>query len=278
MSLNSFLYKVGQTTSCSPGCLVNPCQNGGSHESLFPTDYTKPRFKCNCPMGYAGNLCQDVVKSCRGYVNGRRVSGLYMVFDDNMNPFDVFCDFDLNSTMTWTLVLSYELRKKDLFHQKPFNLNFSVDENTPRWDAYRLSKPRMQSIQNDSSNFRMTCNYDTEGVVFRDYLQAANDKMDIITFDSFVNGVVCIFVEWINIRGQECKNCTAVLIQGGQHKFPLHFDSCYAGGQVCEFRPNNCLPCNGYGEDNFGVYDCVNPAHRCSSSQSATTQTWFGGN
>ena len=226
-------------------------------------------------MGYAGNLCQDVVKSCRGYVNGRRVSGLYMVFDDNMNPFDVFCDFDLNSTMTWTLVLSYELRKKDLFHQKPFNLNFSVDENTPRWDAYRLSKPRMQSIQKDSSKFRMTCNYDADGVVFRDYIQAANDQMDIITF---VKGGVCIFVEWINIRGQECKNCTAYLGQGGQYKFSLHSDSYYAGDAGCEFAPNKGLSCSGDGEDNFGFYGCVNPAHRCSSSQSATTQTWFGGN
>jgi hypothetical protein len=50
-------------------------------------------------MGYAGNLCQDVVKSCRGYVNGKRVPGLYMVFDDNMNPFHVFCDFEFNDDM-----------------------------------------------------------------------------------------------------------------------------------------------------------------------------------
>ena len=199
-----------------------------------------------------------------------------MVFDDNMNPFNVSCDFDLNSTMTWTLVQSYELRKKDLFHHKAFNLNFSVDENTPCWDAYRLSKPRMQSIQNDSSKFRMTCNYDTDGVVFRDYLQAANDQMDIITF---VNGGMCILVEWINIRGQECKYCTAFLYQGGQYKDTLHSDSYLAAGHFgCEFTPNKGISCNGPGEDNFGYYACVNPAHRCSSSQSATTQTWFGGN
>jgi hypothetical protein len=224
-------------------------------------------------MGYAGNVCQDVVKSCRGYITGRRVPGLYMVFDDNMNPFNVFCDFDLNSTMTWTLVQSYELQKKDIFHQKPFNLNFSVDENTPRWDAYRLSKPRMQSIQNESSKFRMTCKYDTDGVVFRDYLQVANDQMDIITF---VKGGVCIFVEWINIRGQECKNCTAFLYQGGHDKDPLHRNSYYT--ENCEFAPNMSLYCSRAGEDNFGLYVCVNTAHRCSSSQSATTQTWFGGN
>ncbi|CAB4011512.1 Hypothetical predicted protein, partial [Paramuricea clavata] len=123
--------------------------------------------------------------------------------------------------------------------------------------------PRMQSIQKDSSKFRMTCNYDTDGVVFRDYLQAANDQMDIITF---VKGEVCILVEWINIRGQECKNCTAFLAQGGPYKLTLQSDSYYAGHLGCEFLPNNGLYCSGHGEDNFGVYRCVNPAHRCSSS------------
>jgi hypothetical protein len=129
-------------------------------------------------------------------------------------------------------------------------LNFSVDENTPRWDAYRLSKPRMQSIQKDSSKFRMTCNYDADGVVFRDYFQAANDQLDIITF---VKGEVCIFVEWINIRGQECKNCTALLVQGGKHKLALHIDSYYARDRGCEFPPNKGFYCSGKGEDNFGA-------------------------
>ena len=37
------------------------------------------------------------------------------IFDDGMKLFDVFCDFDLNSTNAWTLVQSYQLKNKDSF-------------------------------------------------------------------------------------------------------------------------------------------------------------------
>lgn len=30
------------------------------------------------------------------------------------------------------------------------------------------------------------------------------------------------------------------------------------------------------GEDNFGVYDTVNPVHRCTANENSTTQWWFG--
>ena len=100
-----FKFKVGVAlSSCIPGCLINPCENGGSHKPLFPTDYTTPRFKCSCPLRYAGNLCQHRVKSCRGFNNGSRIPGIYKIFDDSMNLFEVFCDFDSNSTNAWTLV------------------------------------------------------------------------------------------------------------------------------------------------------------------------------
>ena len=240
------------------------------------TKYAIPRFKCHCPPGYAGSLCQVVVKSCRGYSNGSRVPKIYKVFDDNMNLFDVYCDFEANSTMTWTLIQSFQLQNKGLFARRVFAVDYLVSETTPRWDAYRLSKSRMQSIQHDVRKFRITCNYDADGVVYRDYLQVAKD---IITFDilTFTSGTVCAVVEWINIHGQMCKNCTASLTQGGNGNNAFQSDSYFAKTANCEFLPTESKYCSGYGEDNFGVYDCVNQDHRCTSSQSATTQTWLGG-
>ena len=190
-----------------------------------------------------------------------------------MKLFDVFCDFDSNSTNAWTLVQSFQLQDTGIFSQRPFTVNFSVNATFPRWDSYRLSRPRMQSIQEDCSKFRVTCNYDTDGVVYRDYLQVANDQIDILTYE---NGTSCTLVEQIDIRGQRCENCTAFIHQGGALKLALQSDSYYSAVYDCEFQPNGSLFCNGEGEDNFGVYGCVNPAHRCSSSQSSTTQTWFG--
>ena len=189
-----------------------------------------------------------------------------------MELFDVFCDFDLNSTNAWTLIQSYELQNKKTFAQKMFPVDFAVNSKSPCWDAYRLSKFRMQSIQEDSSKFRVTCNYDTDGVVYRDYLQVATDQIDILTYAS---GGSCILVEEIDIRGESCKNCTAYIVQN--FRYPLHSDSYYSASRSCEFQPAGSLYCGGKGEDNFGFYDCANPAHRCSSAQSSTTQTWFGG-
>ena len=188
-----------------------------------------------------------------------------------MELFDVFCDFDLNSTNAWTLIQSYELQNKKTFGLKIFPINFAVNSTSPRWDAYRLSKFKMQSIQEDSSKFRVTCNYDTDGVVYRDYLQVATDQIDILTYAS---GGSCILVEQIDIRGESCKNCTALIFQNLHHS--LHSDSYFLASWNCEFQPTGGLYCGGLGEDNFGLYLCANPAHRCSSAQSSTTQTWFG--
>ena len=201
-----------------------------------------------------------------------RTPGTYKIFDDRMNLFDVFCHFDLNSTNTWTLVQSYQLQKIDSFRRLPFTLDFSINAKSPRWDAYRLSKFRMESIQEDSTKFRMTCNYDSDGVVYRDYLQVAKGQFNILTYKW---GKSCILVEHINIRGQSCEECTLLIYH--DESASMHTDSYYSTTESCHFKPTGGRSCRGLGEDNFGVYYCVNEAHRCSSSKSSTTQTWLGG-
>ena len=254
---------------CRPVCQINLCQNGGTLEPMFPTDHKTPRFKCHCLPGYAGNLCQNIVKSCHGYNNGGRIPGVYKIFDNNMELFDVYCDFDFNSSLTWTLVQSYELQNSSLFKKQPLTKDFPVNQTTPRWDLYRISKSRMQSIQEDSGKFRVTCNYNTDGVVYRDYLQACKSEIDLLTLD--FNG--CMLVERIDVRGQNCRNCTAYIRQKSSSQ--IHFDSHHTHG--CQFQPSGSITCGISGEDNFGYYVCVSNSHRCSSSPSATTQIWFGG-
>ena len=191
------------------------------------------------------------------------------MLDDNMKPFEVFCDFDLNSSMAWTLIQSYQLRNKATF-LKPFFKNDPVNEEIPAWDSYRLSKSRMTSIEEDSSKWRMTCQYDNDGVVYTDYVRGNNDKLNILTFSSHR----CSEVEHINIRGYSCSYCTSWVAQFSNTVF--HIDSYYSY-KNCDFKPAESLPCDGSGEDNFGTYDCQNTAHRCSATATSTTQTWFGG-
>ena len=194
------------------------------------------------------------------------------MIDAKNNPFDVFCDFDGSSNMTWTLIQSYSLENINIFKNLALYKDSPQNQNNPSWLQYRLSKSQMQFIQQDSSKWRFTCAYETDNVSYTDYVRGLNSKVDILTFDG--HGI-CVDLEYINIRGQNCSSCTAAMWQGQDAM--VHFDSFHGNNKNCDFKPTASIPCLGEGEDNFGFYFCKNPKHRCSSSTQATTQTWFGG-
>ena len=250
----------------------NPFLNGGT--CLLSSPNARKRFRCNCANGYTGERCEHPIRSCRGYSNGRRVPGNYTVMSVYNKPFIVFCDFDRNSNMTWTLIQSYSLENNQLFRSLPFYIDSPQNWNNPSWLQYRLSNSRMQFIQQDSKKWRLTCQYETDGVVYTDYVRLLNSKLDILTYRGVASGT-CVQVEYINIRGYNCTNCTAIGWQMDGMIF--HFDN-FGGGNInvrCDFKLAEPVACGD--QDHFGFYGCVNPKHRCSSSPQATTQTWFGG-
>lgn len=279
---------------CGTGCasVMNccmtsqPCQNGGT---CLPSSPKRPkRFRCNCAtsyrgprckqcvVGYTGPQCDQPIKSCRGYFQKSATSGNYKIFSCNMHLIDVYCDFDKNSSMAWTLIQSFKLRFVHLFKSSFFE-NKPVYDDNPSWQNYRLSKSKMESIHQDSSKWRITCDYQSSGTVYTDYVRVSNKKVNILTF----NNISCVEVEYINIRGHHCSNCMALMIQTHnkihfRYIVPLHFESYFAAA-MCTFRPTGGLSSKGRSEDNFGFYDSRNDKHRCSASQNATTQTWFGG-
>ena len=116
----------------------------------------------------------------------------------------------------------------------------------------------------------MTCRYDTDGLNYTDYVRGSNDKINILTYD----GLNCEDVEFIDIRGYNCTDCRAIVAQTRTAVF--HVDS-YSSEKHCSFKPRDSLACGDMGEDNFGIYACKNPLHRCSASETSTSQTWFGG-
>ena len=63
----------------------------------------------------------------------------------------------------------------------------------------------MESIQNDSTQWRLTCRYEADGVVYIDFVRALNKELDILTFDGKGK---CVNVEYINIRVQSYCLCT----------------------------------------------------------------------
>ena len=269
--------QCGSSCSATINCCQtsNPCLNGGTCLSSFPTNSARHRYTCICPTGYAGIRCQEKIISCRGYKNGNRDPGRYKVLDNNSQLFDVFCDFDSKSNMSWTLIQSYELRYSETF-SKSFFINYPIGEEQFSWAQYRASKSRMQSIQSDTRKWRLTCNYNEQQQAYsNDFVISWNTIVDILN----LNSRQCARVEYIHLRGFNCSNCTAFLGQFQDTAVfkrppPLHFVA--NPYQSCNFKPGDGEICNKMREHNFGRYQCINPHHDCSAHQSSTTQAWLG--
>ena len=87
---------------------------------------------------------------------------------------------------------------------------------------------------------------------------------------NFLGVNVCKTVEYVNIRGNQCRDCDLPWWQESDGY--LHTDSTYTS---CGFDPSQGA---AYSEDNFGAYYKVNSNFRCTADASATTNWWFGGN
>ena len=232
----------------------------------------KVKFNCTCPTGYFGRLChKQRSTSCKEQLeNDRRSSSaVYELFDPTTNSFyQVFCDFRSADVFIWTLVESFSFSYKLEFRSEAFLNNYPVNQQAFKWKKFRLSWSRMKAIADHSTHVRATCNFDTDGLNYTDYLRAKFSDINVMNF----SGLGCKKFEYINIRGHDCINCTAYF---GQNKYwHAHIDS-YHGIANCELKSTKARSHPG-GEDNFGWYETVNPIHRCTRNNTSTTQWWFG--
>ena len=150
--------------------------------------------------------------------------------------------------------------------------SISVSSDSPNWQAYLIKRHFVVWLRDHSTHWRATCRYNTDGTVYTDYMRASFEDFDIVRVTPTVTSS-CQKYELVNIRGNECVNCTAATwyLKG---VLPLHIDSSYP--HVCDFDGNESGDVVA-DEDNFGFYHTVNWKFRCTSSSEATTQFWFGG-
>ena len=196
-------------------------------------------------------------------------NGIYNILDQNNAFFPVYCDFGSEPGMAWTLIQSHSLQNNDAFKSKAFYLHdLPINQDVPEWNSYRLSMSRMKSIQTVATHFRATCNFPTDGVDYQDYWRVSLERMDL--FVEPPPSEFCLFSEFVNIRGNQCTNCTVLT---GYGKISLHIDSWFGYTIGCEFDGQSGAVSN---EDNFGFYGVSNTAFRCTSSISSTSQFWLG--
>jgi hypothetical protein len=176
--------------------------------------------------------------------------------------------------MAWTLVQSFQYTLRVNYSNIPFYQDKPRNQDSPAWEDYRLSWSRMENIHKDSnSKWRFTCNFDKDGLVRTDYVVATHADIPILPSGSQHEG--CKKVEFIDIRGNNCTNCKILIAQSDV--WSLHIDSYHTEVYCKPTTFPNRKECGKDGEDNFGLYACVNHEHRCSSTDESTTQVWFGG-
>ena len=230
------------------------------------------RFNCSCPRGFTGHRCQipPLPRSCKDIMllNSGKVNGIYNILDQNNNSFPVYCDFNSEPGAAWTLIQSHSLQNNAVFKNKAFYLHdMPINQDAPEWNSYRLSMSSMKSLQDLSTHWRGTCNFPTNGVDYRDYIRVSLQSFALL-IDPPVNREFCLYSEFINIRGNQCFNCTIWVAY--TWKFALHVDSWYGAKRGCD------LIGGMHSEDNFGYYQSTNPEFRCTSSVNSTSQFWLG--
>ena len=176
--------------------------------------------------------------------------------------------------MAWTLVQSFKYTHRMSYIDNPIYQDKPRNQDSLQWEDYRLSRSRMDDIHKDSnSKWRFTCNFDKDGLLHTDYVITTHADIPILSLPN--NYEACGKFEFIDIRGNNCTNCKVLIAQKVNWSF--HIDSYHTKEKCLTNTFPDSFRCDGSGEDNFGFYVCVNPKHRCSSTNESTTQVWFGG-
>ena len=201
-------------------------------------------------------------------------SGYFYIQDNSCDKFKVYCDFTSEPGWAWTLVMSESLQNvQKPFTQRGLFKNEPMNPDVPNWEAYRLQLDRMKGLRSESTHWRITCSFDPASVVdYRDYVRAKFTNFDLLTHEN-KGWKTCELVDYIDVHGHNCKNCTAVWYQSAQYILTHKSNE-----SLCEFgsAPGSIQVDGVHSEQNFGRYVYYNRNFRCTSNNSSTTNYWFG--
>ncbi|KAL9978732.1 hypothetical protein ACROYT_G016287 [Oculina patagonica] len=119
-------------------------------------------------------------KSClEAWKQGARTSGFYFIQGrEECLLYEMFCDFSSEPGWAWTLVMSQSLgRRGETFAKGPLLSGKFTNQRNPNWERYRIGNSRMRIVAADSSHWRVTCDFPTFGVDYRDYVRATFENL-----------------------------------------------------------------------------------------------------
>jgi hypothetical protein len=86
-----------------------------------------------------------------------RLSGKYTIVNTIGTLYDVFCDFDSEESLAWTLFESFDLDNMTHVNEIPFTKDWPQNEHDINWKLFRLPKSIMSEISSRSTFWRATC-------------------------------------------------------------------------------------------------------------------------
>ena len=242
------------------------------------------RFTCECPDGYHGDNCERPIRSCKSYDDGSHKSGKYKVAGDDNSVFEVYGHFDSNAS--WTLVQSSSKDDGKFSAQSLFN-NYPLNEDSPTWSAYRLSKTRMKSIEDNSAFLQFTCDYEKfHDIKNSDYVQIPfveikkhNRIVDVLQFNYYIMDIT-VQKGRGKLGNDDLSHCHISLFQDEGWPLLMFFPR-ESQSDDCNINNIRDLSCSKqYDEYYFfsSYYHilCTEKLHRCVQSPYSTTQLWFG--
>ena len=208
--------------------------------------------------------CLDLMRS------GARASSFYYIRDSRNNPIPVFCDLTSEPGWAWTLVMSQSFRNRKIkqLMRVPLYRDAPLNVSNPNWDEYRLSLQQMNDLRAVSSHWRITCNFPTEVLEYRDYTRGNFSRVNLLSFDGHN---VCKKVDYMNVKGRNCSHCPVAWWQDSVTIF--HHDLSLGR---CFFETFIRRVSSVYNADYFGWYENVDSSFACCLDDSSSTNHWFG--
>ena len=148
--LSLLFFKMHNTCAnqpCSNKCCEdNPCSNGGTCTELC--EHAKQKFNCICTNGFFWKLCEKKsptsCKQLQLQAYKPKMSTTYTLFDPARKSFyQTFCDFTSENGFVWTLLESFTLANRKYFKSRSFLQDYPMNENSFKWNKFRLSLPIM---------------------------------------------------------------------------------------------------------------------------------------